>query len=166
MTPRKRLPAPRMYEMSTKGIPIRSQVSPAKRVPSVNSVRPAEFATGKTAKPSRFQTPKPLVTLARDQPRGDQSASCAHPHHISSNQTSGQSSGASFRCGDAVNTADESHSETACADNCRLRKAAAWRSSNEIHHGHINDGARETDVGCLSTASIIMAPIRAGQLKR
>ena len=45
--------------MSARGIPTRSQGPPVKRVPSVDSVRPARLATGKIAKPSRLQTAKP-----------------------------------------------------------------------------------------------------------
>ena len=48
--------------MSAKGIPIRSQVRPANRVPSVDSMRSAKRATGEIAKPSRLQTPKPQPT--------------------------------------------------------------------------------------------------------
>ncbi len=48
--------------MSTKGIPTRSQGLPAKRVPSVNSVRRAEPARETIAKTSRRQTPKPQPT--------------------------------------------------------------------------------------------------------
>jgi CRP-like cAMP-binding protein len=48
--------------MSTRGILARSQESPAKRVPSVDSVRSAKPATGETAKPSRLRTPKPRPT--------------------------------------------------------------------------------------------------------
>jgi CRP/FNR family transcriptional regulator, cyclic AMP receptor protein len=45
--------------MSASGMPARAQGRPAKRVPSVDSVRSARLATGEIAKPSRLQTPKP-----------------------------------------------------------------------------------------------------------
>ncbi|MGC2112821.1 MAG: Crp/Fnr family transcriptional regulator [Candidatus Korobacteraceae bacterium] len=45
--------------MSAGTIPTRGQGRPAKRIPSANSVRSAESATGKIAKSSRLQTPKP-----------------------------------------------------------------------------------------------------------
>jgi CRP/FNR family transcriptional regulator, cyclic AMP receptor protein len=44
--------------MSTSGIPTRRQGSPAKRVPSISSVRPITRATREVAKPSRLQTHK------------------------------------------------------------------------------------------------------------
>ena len=44
--------------MSARGIPTRSQGPPAKRIPSLASVRSAKPATRKVAKPSRLQTPK------------------------------------------------------------------------------------------------------------
>ena len=45
--------------MNSRGIPARSQDPPAKRVPSVDSVRSAKSLTGKIAKPFRLQTPEP-----------------------------------------------------------------------------------------------------------
>jgi CRP/FNR family cyclic AMP-dependent transcriptional regulator len=45
--------------MSARGIPTRGQGPPVKRVPLVDSVRPAKLATGEIAKPSRLQTPRP-----------------------------------------------------------------------------------------------------------
>ena len=48
--------------MNSRGIPPRSQDPPAKRVPSVNSVRSAKPATGEIAKLPRFQAPKPQPT--------------------------------------------------------------------------------------------------------
>ena len=48
--------------MSARAMPARSQGRPAKRVPSVDSVRSAKSPTGEIAKPSRLQTPKPQPT--------------------------------------------------------------------------------------------------------
>ena len=48
--------------MNSRGIQARSQDPPAKRVPSVNSVRSAKPATGEIAQLPRFQTPKPRPT--------------------------------------------------------------------------------------------------------
>ena len=45
--------------MSARGILARSQDRPAKRVPSVDSVRSAKHASGQISKPSRPQPPKP-----------------------------------------------------------------------------------------------------------
>src|SRR5271157_389484 len=45
--------------MSARGIPARSQDPPARRVPSVDSVRSARPGTAEIAKPSPLQTPKP-----------------------------------------------------------------------------------------------------------
>src|SRR5271166_820354 len=48
--------------MSTRGMSTVSQGRPANRGPAVDSVRSAKPATGKIAKPSRLQTPKPQPT--------------------------------------------------------------------------------------------------------
>src|SRR5271167_1818644 len=45
--------------MSASGMPARSPGPPAKRVPSVASLRSAKSPSGKIAKPARPQTPKP-----------------------------------------------------------------------------------------------------------
>src|SRR5271157_124429 len=45
--------------MSARGIPARSQDPPARRVPSVDSVRSARPGTAEIARPSPLQTPKP-----------------------------------------------------------------------------------------------------------
>src|SRR5208283_2335511 len=45
--------------MSARAMPARSQGRPAKLIPSVEPVRSAKSPTGKIAKPSRLQTPKP-----------------------------------------------------------------------------------------------------------
>ena len=48
--------------MNSRGIQARSQDPPAKRVPSVNSVRSAKLATHEIAQLPRLQTPKPRPT--------------------------------------------------------------------------------------------------------
>src|ERR1035441_11035527 len=48
--------------MNSRGIQARSQDPPAKRVPSVNSVRSAKLATHEIAQLPRLQTPKPQPT--------------------------------------------------------------------------------------------------------